>query len=108
MSHNNYPPSVEVARLFERTSARGLRYMSGLLGLARVTLLPGEPTEDGTATWRLLVGARPDAGRTRADEPQRRPAAPRPASRPRSAAPPIRPDSVAPADDSVDDLWPES
>ena len=50
-----FPPSIELARLYEKTSQRGTRYFVGRLGLARITLLPDEATEDGTATWRLTV-----------------------------------------------------
>jgi hypothetical protein len=60
-----YPPSVELARLYERTSARRTRYMLGRLGGARIVLLPGEPTTDGTPTWRLLIQQRAGADRAR-------------------------------------------
>ena len=43
-----FAPSVELPRLYERTSARGTRYMVGRLDLARITLLPGDAAEDGT------------------------------------------------------------
>src|SRR6516165_5556733 len=42
-----FPPSIELARLYEKTSARGTRYMVGRLDLARITLLPGDAAEDG-------------------------------------------------------------
>ena len=50
-----FPPSIELARLYEKTSARGTRYMVGRLGLARITLLPGDTADDGTPTWRVLL-----------------------------------------------------
>ncbi len=54
----SYAPSIELARLYEHTSARGTKYLLGRIGAARIVLLPGDPTEDGTATWRLLVQER--------------------------------------------------
>jgi hypothetical protein len=54
-----FPPSIEVARLYEKTSQRGTRYFVGRLGLARITLLPGDAAEDGTATWRMLLQEAP-------------------------------------------------
>ena len=50
-----FAPSVELPRLYEKTSARGTRYMVGRLDLARITLLPGDAAEDGTPTWRALL-----------------------------------------------------
>ncbi|MGH6678563.1 MAG: hypothetical protein ACREDL_06435 [Bradyrhizobium sp.] len=112
MTGASYPPSVELALLYERTSARGTRYMTGLLGLGRVTLLPGEPAEDGTPTWRLLIAGRQPAGERGAsaatDPPPARRRSHHPAHRhyqrqpERSAA-----DSTPMPADSVDDLWPE-
>jgi hypothetical protein len=106
-----YPPSVELTTLWERTSARGTRCMWGYLGHARVTLLPGDPTENGTPTWRLLLQAAP----TRQGEAAERPVIPLASTarrRPypaRSGRPtgqgPVRPNSVAPLpDDAVDDI----
>lgn len=58
---SNYPRSIELARLFERTSARGTKYLLGQLGSARIVLLPGDPIDDRTPTWRLLVQERAEA-----------------------------------------------
>ncbi len=105
-----FPPSIEIAKLYERTSAKGTRYMSGWLGLGRVNSLPGEPAEDGTPTWRLLIGARqtagekPAGGRTAPSEPSARPYAARRAYR--APRPPGRAGS-GPLAGKVDDLWPE-
>lgn len=114
-----YPPSVELATLREQESARGTRHMSGYLGRARLTLLPSEPTEDGTATWPLLIaqpadrGAHPAAaaaqdarsggpGTSSSRTPQSRGRAPYAAQHA-----PAQPDSTAPLDDPVSDLWRE-
>jgi len=59
-----FPPSIELTRLYEKTSGRGTRYFVGRLGLARITLLPGEATEDGTATWRMLLQEAPKSPAT--------------------------------------------
>jgi hypothetical protein len=40
-------PLLQAARLWERTSARGTRYMSGRLGGARVVILPNRDYAEG-------------------------------------------------------------
>lgn len=63
MADNNgkqYAPSVQVARLFEKTSASGNKYFVGRWGGAKVTLLKArEPAEDGTSLWNLLLTEAP-------------------------------------------------
>jgi hypothetical protein len=54
-----YGPSIQVVTVYEKTSTRGTRYPVGRLGQARITLLPGEPTEDGVATWKILLQEAP-------------------------------------------------
>jgi hypothetical protein len=44
---------------YETISQRGTRYFAGRLGLARITPLRGDPTKDGTPTWRLLLQEAP-------------------------------------------------
>jgi hypothetical protein len=53
-----FPPSVELVTLYEHVSSRGTQYLLGRLGSARIVVLPGEPTEDGTRTWRVLLQER--------------------------------------------------
>jgi hypothetical protein len=51
-------------------SGKGNRYFVGRLGYARLTLLPGEPANDGSPTWRLLLQqAPPKADRSNAPRP---------------------------------------
>jgi hypothetical protein len=67
-SSNNFPPSFELTRLYEKTSAKGTRYFSGRLAGARITLLPTEETsDDGAAIWKLLIAqaAKPQNGQAR-------------------------------------------
>ena len=45
---------IPLTRLYERTSARGHRYLYGCLGYARVLGFPRE-TEDGGVVWELFV-----------------------------------------------------
>jgi hypothetical protein len=52
---NNYPPSIELTRLYEKTSQRGTKYFVGRLGLAKIVLLAGDDAADGTPCWRFLV-----------------------------------------------------
>ena len=98
-----FPPSIELARLYEKTSQRGTRYFVGRLGLARITLLPGEATEDGTATWRLLLQEAPKS-QASTDRQAGNASRPRsPGARRRQAAIPA---AGAPMpNDSVTDLW---
>ena len=98
---STFPPSIEVARLYEKISERGTRYFVCRLGLARITLLPGDAAEDRTATWRLLQ----EAPKSRAST-DRQPGASRPRSpgaRRRQAAGPAV--GAAVPDDSIADLW---
>jgi hypothetical protein len=99
-----FPPSIELTRLYEKTSARGTRYFVGRLGLARITLLPGDAAEDGTATWRMLLQEAPKP-RASADRPGSNSSRPRsPGTRRRQVADPV---AGAPMpDDSVAELWP--
>ena len=101
-----FPPSIELARLYEKTSQRGTRYFVGRLGLARITLLPGEATEDGTATWRMLLQEAPKS-QTSTDRPASNSSRSRsPGARRQRATGPI---VGAPMhDDPITDLWSES
>jgi hypothetical protein len=99
-----YPPSIELTHLYEKTSQRGTRYFVGRLGLARITLLPGDAVEDGTATWRVMLQDAPRAPAS-TDRPSTSPRPP-PYARRRQAE---RPNNGAPMpDDPISDLWPES
>jgi hypothetical protein len=96
-----FPPSVELTKLYEKVSQRGTRYFVGRLGLARITLLPGEAAEDGTATWRMLLQEAPKASTDRQASNASR--ARSPGTRRRQA---VSPAAGAPMpDDSVADLW---
>jgi hypothetical protein len=108
MAAGAFPPSVHVATLYEKTSARGLKYFVGRWGLARLTLLPGETAEDGTPTWRVLL-------QEASAKPQTAEATNTPTKRPRRTghrslySAPQRSGLVSSsvmADDQVDDLWP--
>jgi len=49
-----YPPKTLLARLYEKTSARGTTYFRGRLGLANVVLLRSqELSENGEPVWEL-------------------------------------------------------
>jgi hypothetical protein len=111
----DYGPSIHLATFYERTSAKGLKYFAGRIGHASAALLPGEATEDGTPTWRLMVSqAKPPAGRapsaqaqsTFAGGPSREPRRRAPYPARREARPPIRPDQPGAMlpDDDVSDI----
>ena len=97
------PPSIELARLYEKTSQRGTRYFVGRLGLARITLLPGEAAEDGTATWRLLLQEAPKRQGQTNRPVSNSPRARLTSTRRRQAAGPVA--SAPMPNDSVTDLW---
>jgi hypothetical protein len=100
-----FPPSIELARLYEKTSQRGTRYFVGRLGLARITLLPGDAAEDGTATWRLLLQ---EAPKSRASTDRQAGNASRPRSPGTRRRQPAIPAAGAPMPNhSVADLWGE-
>lgn len=106
---SGFPPAVELTTLYEKTSARGVRYLVGRMGSARLVLLPGNPAPDGTATWRLLVQERTAAA---TEQPQPAPP-PAPTRRPRRHTKPRLVASGGPTpngslDDSLADLWPET
>jgi hypothetical protein len=74
--------------------------MIGRLGNARVTLLPGEPAEDGSPTWRMLLQeAKPKdpaaKSATSPSQPRRAKSAPHMAKASGAALP----------DDSISELW---
>jgi hypothetical protein len=115
-----FAPSFELTKLYEKVSARGTKYFVGRLGGARVTLLPSDPTEDGTPVWRLLVQeaakAQTPADSATSSSTPTSSSAPRSSARPRTAAAvkfyasPKQPRGSGPAmpDDRVDDLWPKA
>jgi hypothetical protein len=115
-----FAPSFELTKLYEKVSARGTKYFVGRLGGARVTLLPGDPTEDGTPVWRLLVQeavkAQTPANSAASSSAPTSSSVPRSSARPRTAAAakfyaspkPPRGSGPAVPDDRVDDLWAES
>lgn len=52
---------VELARLYENTSARsGKTYFVGYLGKAKVLMLKDEKTAEGHPTWVLFLCERPE------------------------------------------------
>jgi hypothetical protein len=72
--------------------------MVGRIGNARATLLPGEPAEDGSPTWRLLIQ---EAKTTKSD----RPATGAPQSLSRSKKRRREVAATALPHDPIDNLW---
>jgi hypothetical protein len=94
-------PKVLLCTLWERTSARGNRYLSGYLGKAKLVGFKGEPTPDGIETWNVFL--QPGKEQEKAEE-ERKAAPARPA---RSEQPQRQqqPDPNRPFyDDGVDDI----
>jgi hypothetical protein len=96
---SNYPPSIELATLYERVSARGTRYLLGRLGAARIVILPADATPDGVQTWRLLVQERAD------DRAALTPSAARQRRRPSPSPRVVRAGAAPAIDDPLGDLW---
>ena len=56
MADKDFPSSVLLGRLYEKTAISGAKYLTGRLGLAKVAIVKArEPAEDGTIVWNLLV-----------------------------------------------------
>lgn len=68
---NDYPPSIPLCRLYERTSKKGTHYLTGRLGAAKVVILKSSgTTDDGAPIWNVLVSPAPQS-----QKPAARPAA---------------------------------
>jgi hypothetical protein len=63
-SRNEFPPSVNVGRLVERTSSKGNVYLSGFFGSMRITLLKSKDVDaEGRPCWDLMIGGSPTRDR---------------------------------------------
>src|SRR5215472_5698155 len=92
-------PKILLATLWQRTSERGNKYLSGFLGKARIIGFKGEPTADGTPTWNLFL--QPGKEQEQA-EAERRVA---PSRRPEQPQRQQQPDPDRPFwDDGIDDI----
>jgi hypothetical protein len=110
-----FPPPVPLATLYERESAKGTRYFTGRLGLAKLVMFPGDATADGTPTWNLLIQQPPPKAEAQ-QQPPRAPQATHPSAtntpspaprRPyqhRSAPRPAASGDPRPFDDPLDDI----
>jgi hypothetical protein len=59
-----FPPSVNVGRLVERTSSKGNVYLSGFFGSMRITLLKSQDVDaEGRPCWDLMIGGSPPRDR---------------------------------------------
>lgn len=59
-----FPPSVNVGRLYERTSAAGNTYISGFFGTMKITLLKSKDADaEGNPIWNLMIAAAPSRDR---------------------------------------------
>lgn len=57
---NEFPPSVNVGKLYERTSAAGNAYISGFFGSMKITLLKSKDADaEGNPIWNLMIAAAP-------------------------------------------------
>ncbi len=61
---NEFPPSVNVGKLYERTSAAGNQYISGFFGSMKITLLKSKDADaEGNPIWNLMIAASPSRDR---------------------------------------------
>jgi hypothetical protein len=71
---DQYGQSVTLARLYERTSAKGNTYLTGRLGLAKIAVLKSrETTDDGTQIWNIVIQEAPDSANGKRQKPERSP-----------------------------------
>lgn len=62
-SRNEFPPSVNVGKLYERTSAQGNQYITGFFGSMKITLLKSKDADaEGNPIWNLVIAAAPPRG----------------------------------------------
>ncbi len=55
-----YGPSIQVARLFRKTSAKGAEYFAGRWGGAKIALLKSrDVADDGGEIWHLVLSEAP-------------------------------------------------
>lgn len=58
--NGGYGPSIQVARLFRKTSAKGTGYFTGRWGFAKVALLKSrDVADDGAEIWHLVLSEAP-------------------------------------------------
>lgn len=58
--NTSFPPSVNVGRLYERTSAAGNTYITGFFGSMKITLLKSKDADaEGNPIWNLMIAAAP-------------------------------------------------
>src|SRR5690606_38928666 len=61
---NEYPPSVNVGRLYERTSSKGNVYLTGFFGTMKITALKSKDADaEGNPIWNLMIAAAPSRDR---------------------------------------------
>ena len=84
---NQYGQSVTLARLYERTSAKGNTYLTGRLGLAKIAVLKSrDTTDDGTQIWNIVIQEAPDSANGKRHTPKNAPAADAPIETPTEPA----------------------
>lgn len=84
-NRNSFPPSVNVGRLYERTSANGNRYLTGFFGTMKITALKSKDADaEGNPIWNLMIAAAPSRDRAgnAASKPTSSPADDRAPARP--------------------------
>lgn len=75
MADRNFPPSIPLCKLYERTSKRGNTYLTGRLGAARVTILKTDQADDdGNSIWSLMLQEAPPT-QQRSEQAKRAPKA---------------------------------
>lgn len=76
-SGERFPPSISVAKLYERTSQRGRLYMTGRMGGVKIAVLKTDDADDeGHPIWEMKFSPAPPSKAKAADK------APRPSASP--------------------------
>ena len=108
MSGQSYGPSIELCRLWSKTSKSGKQYLVGRLGGAKIVILPRDPETEGGPDHVVLLQEPSQRQQPRSEEPAQ--AHPEPPAddrmrRPAYAAP-RRPRRDEPRGQLVDDAVP--
>lgn len=97
---NEFPPSVNVGKLYERTSAAGNQYISGFFGSMKITLLKSKDADaEGNPIWNLVIAAAPPRDQAKGSKSQAE--RPRDRDAPTNPRPPMQSGLRTPVDDEI-------
>lgn len=99
---NDFPPSVTVGKLYERTSAAGNQYISGFFGSMKITLLKSKDADaEGNPIWNLVIAAAPPRNADGQKLPKSQAERPRDRDAGNGSSTPMRSGLAPPQDDEI-------